>query len=130
MWCAESRAMKSSTDRVEWPMVNAAAREDTHLLRQGVARGDQLSNEMTALLPCEICPKFDALRLLSQIFVSNRLAEPMRVVTASQVKRPRLFIQTLCDLAKHPEILRSQIESALRTAKVKAVIAQITLRVL
>src|SRR6185369_2216135 len=46
------------------------------------------------------------------------------------MKHPRLFIKTLCDLAKHPEILRAQVESPVRTAKVEAVMAQIALRVL
>src|SRR5687768_796536 len=127
---AKSSEMKSWMERVECPIVNTACRGDTRLLRQGVARADQLSDEMTALLPCEICPKLDTLRLLSQVFVPNGLAEPTRVVTASQVKHPRLFIKTLCDLAKHPEILRPQVESALRTAKVEAAMAQITLGVL
>src|SRR6185503_135508 len=130
MWCAKSRAMKSSTERVEWPMVNATCRGDMRLLRQRVARADQLSNEMTALQPCEVRPKLDALRLLSQVFVPDGLAKPARVVTPSQMKHPRLFVKTLGDLTKHPEILRPQVESSLRTAKVEAVIAQIALRVL
>jgi hypothetical protein len=85
---------------------------------------------MTTLLPAQIRTQLDTLRLLSKVFVPDCLADPTRVVTPSQVKRPRLLIDAVCDLAKHPEILCPQIEPSLRTAKVEAVIAQIALGVL
>jgi hypothetical protein len=78
----------------------------------------------------KILTSFYSLRFVREVAILDDIPKPARIIASPQVKHPGLFIETLCDLAEHPEILRPQVESSLRTAKVKAVIAQITLGVL
>ena len=72
----------------------------------------------------------DALDVVGQIGVLNAVAHPAREIATRQVVMPGGIIHAVRELHEQHEILRPQVEAALRAAKVEAaILAQLSFRV-
>ena len=61
----------------------------------------------------------DSLRLGREGVVFDRGTEPLRIIASAQVIEPRLIIDPVSNLSKENKILGPEIQSFLRTAKIK-----------
>ena len=64
----------------------------------------------------------EPLRLVRELVVLDRVAEPARVVAAPEVVQPGLVVDAVGDLQEQDQVLRAQVELALGPAEVEAAV--------
>lgn len=103
-------------------------------MRHGEALLDGGTDLLAALPGGERLVPGNLPRLINQLSALDDFAEPLREVALVQVKVPGLVIHAIADLYEKNEVLRLQIQLALRPADVETVetdvLAQVALGVL
>ena len=87
--------------------------------RQYVPLLDFPSNVLPAFRSCNVGP-LDQFSLQSEFGILDHTTEPPGYLAILEVKKPGLIINTICDLKKHREVLRLQVQLSIRAAKVEA----------
>src|SRR5690606_21533745 len=90
--------------------------------RERVAPVDEIADAPPARRGRQARVAFDRRHLIRELRVLDRIAKPLRVVTAAQVIEPRLVVDALRDRVEHHEVVRAQVQPPVAPAEVEALV--------
>ena len=100
-----------------------------HLCAQAVLGFDRVTNALAAILRVVVGPFLYLVHDFGEVPVLDAVPDPARIVTASEMEEPRLFIDPSPDMAKQAEIGSAEIMLFLGPPKPEALTLEVADRV-
>ena len=87
-----------------------------------VTASHRVYDALAALLRVKTAVLLDFRGFIREVIVLDRVAEPARIIARSAVKFPSAIIDPGCHLKKNHQVLSAEVEGAIRSAKIEAVV--------